>query len=143
MKKEKKEKHFIEKPTYPGGVKAMRDFIRQNLKYPGEALAHKIEGSVHCRYEVDYKGRVGEVQVISGLGHGCDEEAIRLIKLMHFTEAKSPKKLRVKFHKTLRIHFRLPKEAKKETPPGINYRYEIKSSDDSSSKNTYTYSIKW
>ena len=150
MKKEKKEKHFIEKPTYPGGIKAMRQFIRENLKYPEEALQNKIEGSVYCRYDLNYKGKVTSVKVLTSLGYGCDEEAIRLIKALKFTPSKSPRKLRVGFQKTLRIHFKLPKKSvQKKTSKSntkISYQITYKSAPQPTTpkkKNTYHYTIKY
>lgn len=150
MKKEKKEKHFIEKPIYPGGIKAMREFIRKNMKYPEEALKNKIEGSVYCRYNLNYKGKVTSVKILTGLGYGCDEEAKRLIKSLEFTPSKSPRRLRVGFQKTLRIHFKLPKKiVQQKTPPSntkVTYQITYKSDPRPTSpkkKDTYHYTIKY
>ncbi len=150
MKKEKKEKHFIEKPIYPGGINAMRQFIKENLKYPEEALKNKIEGSVYCRYDLNYKGKVTNVKVLTGLGYGCDEEAVRLIKKMKFTPSKSPRKMRVGFQKNLRIHFKLPKKTvqEKTTKTDANVSYQITYKDNAPTttpkkKNVYHYTIKY
>ena len=43
MQKEKKDKHFIQKPVYKGGKKNLKDFITKALKYPEAALNEKIE----------------------------------------------------------------------------------------------------
>ncbi len=110
MKKERKEDHFIKKPLFPGGLKEMRRLISKNLKYPKEALKHQIEGTVIIKYEIDYRGSVKNTKIISGIGYGCDEEAIRIIKLLKFQVPKNPRKLKIKFHKTTRIHFILPKQ---------------------------------
>jgi protein TonB len=109
VQKEKKDKHFIKKPIYPGGRDALNTFIRAHLKYPKAALDGKIEGTVTLKYTIDYKGNVIESHIISSLGHGCDEEALRLARLLKFEVPKSGKKVRVHFHKDLHIHFRLPK----------------------------------
>ena len=113
MQKERKDKHFIKKPIYPGGLKAMRELIHKELNYPEEALASKIEGTVYLRYEIDYKGKVISSKILSGMGYGCDEEAQRIVSKFKFEVPKGPKKLKVKFHKTIKIKFRLPKEAPK------------------------------
>ena len=114
MQKERKDKHFIKKPIFPGGLKAMRDLIRKELKYPSKALESKIEGTVFLRYNIDYKGNVTSSKVLSSLGHGCNEEAQCIVSKFKFEVPKGPKKLKVKFHKTIKIHFRLPKEAPKK-----------------------------
>ena len=122
MAKERKDKHFIKKPKYPGGPSAMRKFIRENLKYPKEAQENKIEGTVTIKYDIDYKGKVIDTHIISGLGFGCDEEADRLVRLLKF-EVPRTRGVRVLFHKELHVHFRLPK--KKKVPQQIGYQYVV------------------
>jgi protein TonB len=118
LKKQAKSKHFIDKPVYLGGTAAMKKFIYKELKYPQEALKEKIEGLVIVRYDIDYKGKVTNTKVISSLGSGCDEEAERVIKLLKFQVPKTPRKLKVVYHKTTRIQFKLP--AQKQ---GVKYSY--------------------
>ena len=149
MKKEKKDKDFLHKPVYPGGIKAIRKFIKENLAYPAEAKEQGIAGTVHLKYTIDHRGKVIEAKVISGLGHGCDEEAIRLVKLLQFEVAKNRKR-RVLFHKKIQIHFRLQKAQKKESPPAptVNYTYlpQEKTTEEVPKKNSssgYTYTINW
>lgn len=149
MAKETKDKHFIHKPTYSGGLKAMRAFIKNNLKYPKEALENKVEGTVYVDYKLDNKGNVIEAKVISGLGHGCDEEALRLVKMLKFEPARN-RKLRITFNKKLQIHFRLPKE-KPAAPISNNvgaYNYvitkakpKIKADKKKKPQRKYTYTI--
>ena len=117
MQKERKDKHFIKKPIYPGGLKAMRELIRKELKYPNEALEAKIEGTVFLRYYIDYKGKVISSKILSSLGYGCDEEAQRIVSKFKFEVPKGPRKTKVKFHKTIKIHFRLPKKEPKKIVP--------------------------
>jgi TonB family protein len=109
MKKENKEKHFVKAAYYPGGREALLQFIRQNLKYPQEAMDKKIEGAVSLRLTIDYHGDVTDVKVKTGIGYGCDEEAMRIAKIMKWVAPKSPYKMKVLFHKNLNIHFKLPK----------------------------------
>lgn len=143
MKKEAKDKHFIKKPIYEGGPKAMRKFIGENLSYPKEALENRLEGTVIVKYDIDYTGKVTDARVISGIGHGCDEEAIRLAKLLKFKVPKS-RGVRVLFHKTIRINFRLPKQEKPE-PTSLQITYTSapskKSEKPKSSSGGYTYTL--
>lgn len=116
-KPSKKPKSFMSKPIYEGGIKAMRALIKENLKYPKEAIEKKVEGSVKIRYDIDYKGNVFKTKVIKSLGHGCDEEAQRLVSLFKF-KVDRIRKRRVIFHKNIQINFKLPKEkVKKPNPP--------------------------
>lgn len=115
MHKERKGKHFIKNPFYEGGLKAMREFIFKNKKYPKEALGEKIEGTVVIKYTINYKGKVIDARVVKSLGYGCDEEAQRVVKLLKF-EAPKNRGMKVKFFKNIQIHFRLPKEKEKTAP---------------------------
>ena len=126
MSKEKKDKNFIKKPIYEGGPRALKAFIGQNLRYPKAALEEKIEGTVVLKYSIDYKGKVVDAKVVSGLGHGCDEEAIRLARMLKF-EVPRTRGVKVLFHFYIKIHFRLPKQkpqpAKKISASTVQYTY--------------------
>ena len=115
MKKERKDKDFIKAPYYPGGKAALEEFVKRELKYPKEALQAKIEGTVSVRYTVDYKGRVIDAHIVSPLGHGCDEEALRIVKELLFTVPEDGK-IKSKYTRKLHIHFRLPGSAGKLSP---------------------------
>jgi len=152
MSKSKKDEHFVKKPIYPGGLTAMRKLIAAELKYPAEALKEKIEGSVYVRYGIDYNGRVSEVKVLQGLGHDCDEEAIRVVKLLKFEVPKTPRRVKVGFHKKIRIHFKLPKQTTKPVPkkksPAPAFQYSVvpnnpKTEAPTEKKTSYSYTIKY
>lgn len=105
MKHEKKDR-FLKQPTYPGGMTGLKKFIAETLRYPESALQNKIEGIVSLRFDIDHKGNVSNVQLLTRIGHGCDEEAIRLILMLKFITYHT-QGLRVVFHKNLNIHFML------------------------------------
>lgn len=69
-------------PEFPGGISAMYKFIGQNIKYPAAAQRANVAGKVFVRFVVERDGSIGDVQVLKGIGFGCDEEAIRVIKSM-------------------------------------------------------------
>lgn len=153
MKKEKKDESFIKTPYYEGGEKALSDFILKNLKYPKEALEKNVKGIVLIRCDIDYKGKVILTQVMKGIGHGCDEEAQRIAKLLEFKVPKSPRGVKVTFHKDLRIPFQFKIEKPKPTAAPQTYNYNIvpaKSTNNKSnnlnpetSKKVITYTIKF
>ncbi len=113
MKKERKDKDFVKSPYFEGGRSAMDAFVKKELKYPKDALANKIEGRVSLQYTVDYKGKVIETHVISGIGHGCDEEAVRLVRSLSF-KVPEQGKIKSKYSRKLHIHFRLPGSGAKD-----------------------------
>ena len=123
MHKPAKDKHFIKQPWYEGGPKAMKQFVTDNLRYPQEALAQRVEGTVTVRFDIDHKGDVVDAKTIGhALGHGCEEEAIRLVKAMKFMVDK-PHGLRVVYQKTIQIHFRLPQAAEPAAQLQVQYNY--------------------
>lgn len=151
MKKNKKDKDFLHKPVFRGGMKAMRKLLKKELRYPEAARKKGIEGTVHLRYAINHLGEVIDATVVSGLGSGCDEEAVRLVKLLKFEVSKN-RKIKVLFHKTIQIHFRLPKVKKKpESPkasPELTYQYVPKKEDQPEKKTGdegggFSYTVEW
>src|SRR5687767_14720879 len=134
MKKERKDKDFIKSAYYEGGKAALEAFVKKELRYPKEALEAKVEGTVSVRYTVDYKGNVVEAGIISGLGHGCDEEALRIVRSLKY-KVPNDGKIKSKYTRKLHIHFRLPgspsilPQTKKLNLPGhqLQIQYEITS----------------
>ncbi len=69
-------------PEYPGGKEALFAYIGKELKYPEEAIDKDIEGTVIISFVVERDGSIGEAKVLRGLGGGCSEEALRVVKSM-------------------------------------------------------------
>ena len=103
----KSTKKFLNIPQYPGGKEAFKKYIKENLVYPKEALEKQIQGIVFLKAEINDNGEVLNVVVTKGVGAGCDEEAVRLMKNVRYTSVKNRGK-RVKTTKKVRIQFNLP-----------------------------------
>ena len=98
------------KPTFPGGEKALIEYIESHIQYPAKALKKRIEGRVEVQFVVDKTGNIGEVKVVSSVDKELDEEAIRLVKtLPKFTPGRISGKA-VPVWYTLPVTFTLPKE---------------------------------
>jgi periplasmic protein TonB len=69
-------------PSFPGGEEALFKYLGQNIKYPQLAKEAGITGKVYVNFVVDKDGNVTDVKVLRGIGGGCDEEAIRVVKNM-------------------------------------------------------------
>ena len=69
-------------PEYPGGDQAMMDFVAKNVQYPQEARDKEISGRVLVSFIVEKDGSIADVKVVKGIGGGCDEEAVRVVKAM-------------------------------------------------------------
>ena len=115
-------------PNYPGGNKALGEFIKSNMRYPEEAMKNLVQGTVAVDYDTDVFGNVILAKIKHGLGYGCDEEAVRLVKLLRF-EKHVYKGMRVVFHRTINIHFQIH-EAAKAPPAEQTVNYTVKKEDN-------------
>lgn len=89
-------------PSFPGGEAKMFEYLGKNLKYPPMAKDAGIQGIVYVTFVVLEDGDVTDVKVLRGIGGGCDEEAIRVVKQM---PKWKPGKQR---GKAVRVQFNLP-----------------------------------
>lgn len=131
-----KKPRFLKFPEYPGGKAAFKRYVAENLVYPEDAIKNRIEGTVHLSVEVDDNGKVIDVHIEKGIGHGCDEEAVRLVSLMHYGSVHN-RGVRLKTRRRMSINFRLtPKSSEAEkkeitiTMQEIKIQYEYKSSKE-------------
>lgn len=79
-------------PSFPGGAEALFKYIYTNVKYPVEARKNGIQGNVVVEFMVDEKGILSDFFVVKGIGSGCDEEAVRMIKSMNTAHRWTPAK---------------------------------------------------
>ena len=96
-----------EPPTPKGGVAVLGEFIEANLQYPKKAREQKITGIVVVQFVVEMDGSLSNVKVIKGIGAGCDEEAVRLIKASSPWNAGKQRGKPVRVKKSRVINFRL------------------------------------
>jgi protein TonB len=74
---------FVEEmPSFPGGDQALLKFFSDNIVYPEIAKRAGVEGRVFLTFVVGKDGGISDVQVAKGIGAGCEEEAIRVLKTM-------------------------------------------------------------
>ena len=69
-----------ENASFPGGLKAFAKYLRKNIKYPGQAKRIGVEGKVFVQFIVETDGTLTDIKVVKGIGAGCDEEAVRIIR---------------------------------------------------------------
>ncbi len=89
-----------EMPSYPGGDESRIKFITENVVYPVMAKESNIQGTVYVTFVVENDGSITDVKVLRGIGGGCDEEAVRVVKMMPKWNAgkQSGKSVRVQFN---------------------------------------------
>lgn len=96
-----------QQPEYPGGMGAFYQFVTKKLKYPSQARRMGIEGKVFVQFVVDKQGNITEVTAVRGIGAGCDEEAVRVIKSSPKWKAGKQRGKAVKVRMILPITFKL------------------------------------
>jgi len=69
-------------PEFPGGTSEMYKYINSKIKYPPAAQRANISGRVFVKFVVEKDGSIGKIEILKGIGFGCDEEAERVIKDM-------------------------------------------------------------
>ncbi len=69
-------------PEFIGGQAALMKYLAKNIKYPQMARETGISGTVYVRFVVEKDGSVSQVRIARGIGGGCDEEALRVVKSM-------------------------------------------------------------
>ena len=74
---------IVEKmPQFPGGEKAINEFISKTLQYPVIAQENGIQGKVVCSFIINQDGSVRDAEVVSGVDPSLDREALRIVSAM-------------------------------------------------------------
>lgn len=69
-------------PEFPGGNLKLLEFLSKNIKYPQLARETGTQGRVFISFIVEPDGSISNVELLRGIGAGCDEEAMRVVKAM-------------------------------------------------------------
>jgi len=67
-------------PEFQGGMAGWGKYLQKNLKYPPMARENNITGRVIMSFVVEKNGNLTDIKVLRGIGGGCDEEAVRVLK---------------------------------------------------------------
>lgn len=89
---------FVEQmPELKDGMAA----LQRNVRYPELARKANIQGRVHVQFIVNEQGEVENPVVVRGIGGGCDEEAVRVVKQAEFVPGHQR-------GRPVRVQFQLP-----------------------------------
>ncbi len=95
-------------PEFPGGQKALFEFLSKNVKYPVIAQENGIQGRVICQFVVNRDGSIVDVEVVrSGGDASLDKEAVRVIKAMPKWKPGKQRGKAVRVKYTVPVNFRL------------------------------------
>lgn len=89
-------------PLPVGGLSSFYEYVANEINYPKSALRANIGGKVFVMFVVNKDGSLSDFEIVKGVGLGCDEEAIRVLK-------KAPKWISGKQRgKNVRVRMVLP-----------------------------------
>ena len=72
----------IQKPQFPGGEKALVEFLNNTVRYPEEAQKQKWEGKTLVAFSVNEDGSISNPRVLKSSWLVLDNEALRVVKMM-------------------------------------------------------------
>ena len=105
-----------EMPEFPGGMKAMMQFIFSNVKYPAISQENGTQGRVITQFTVGKDGSITDAKVLRSVDPYLDKEALRVISAMpKWKPGKQGGKV-VATRFTMPIDFRLPSDEPEERP---------------------------
>ena len=74
--------HVKLRPSFPGGYKALQEFIEKEKKHPDEALKKREAGAVYVVFTVDTLGNIIHPRVTTSVSPSLDREALRIVRKM-------------------------------------------------------------
>ena len=94
-------------PMPEGGYENFYDFVRKNLKYPSQAHRMNIEGKVYVNFTVNEDGELVDFEILKGIGAGCDEEVLRIMRKAPKWNPGKQRGIPVRVKRVMPIEFRL------------------------------------
>lgn len=96
-----------EMPQFPGGHKALMEWLDAHIPYPQSCIRRKIEGDMEITFLVDKDGNVMEPSVSKSLHPDLDRTALGALKIMpRWTPGRSNGRVSV-VRVTIPLHFQL------------------------------------
>jgi protein TonB len=71
-------------PVFKSEKMNFAQFVREYLEYPEQAFRQNLSGTVRLEFIVEPHGSVSNIVIAGSVGGGCNEEAIRLLKLLRW-----------------------------------------------------------
>ena len=99
-------------PQYPGGEKALHEYILSELTYPVEAMLNNEVGEVIVGFSIGIDGSVSSVRVLKSVSPLLDKEALRVVKGMRYWYPAKKNGRLVRADMSIPINFKLIYENK-------------------------------
>ncbi|HNW68523.1 MAG TPA: energy transducer TonB [Bacteroidales bacterium] len=100
-------KTSVRPPKYNGGVKELKKYLRENIRYPENLQSSKVEATTLVQFTVGTDGSVSEVVVAQPSGYAeFDEEAVRVVESFPNWQAASKNGEIIEMKTQVPIHFK-------------------------------------
>lgn len=73
---------FMQMPEFPGGEKALMNYLARKIKYPKQARKKSITGRVVIQFTVNKKGKITDPRIVESVSPDLGSEALRVVKGM-------------------------------------------------------------
>ena len=112
-------------PEFPGGVDAMLQYLRMNVRYPSECKDSSIQGRVVVAFIINKNGEIVEAEVVRSVHPLLDAEALRVINAMPNWTPGTQNGKPVRFRYSVPVNFVLQNNVRSSAPEWI-YIYDVK-----------------
>ncbi|CAD5253249.1 MULTISPECIES: energy transducer TonB [unclassified Imperialibacter] len=100
-------KELVIQPEPSEGLPKFYSYISKNLKYPKSARRSRVEGNVFVQFFINEEGEIVDVEVLKGIGEGCDEAAKEVISGAPHWKPAMHRGQRIKVEMILPITFKI------------------------------------
>ena len=94
-------------PEFIGGVEGLYRYLAESVKYPEQAKEQNLEGRVFAKFVIETDGSVSNVEIVRGIGGGCDEEVLRVVEAMPKWKPAEKDGHAVRTHYVIPVYFKL------------------------------------
>ena len=95
------------RPEFPGGMRALSNFLVQNIIYPDLAEKQRIEGKVIVQFKVTKNGDISNIFIKKSINPLLDKEAIRVVEMFPKWKPARRRGMPINFQYTLPVNFKL------------------------------------
>ena len=103
--------NYTKPAQFPGGNEAMMQYMKDNIKYPEDALKQRIAGRILLSFCVEKDGSISDIAIVKSLHSSLEAEAVRVVKAMPKWEPALVGDIPERMKLTLPVNFDLPPAA--------------------------------
>ncbi len=109
-------------PIFTNNLISLAGYIAANLKYPETAIKQNVSGVVKVGFIVETHGKTSNVKIINSLGAGCNEEALRIVRMIKWMPG-TVNRMAVRTRISISINFSLDQHPDGNFSPNIKSSY--------------------